>query len=214
MNFTQQQKSPGRQLLGFVVVVLLHVGLIYALVTGLGTNIVEVIKAPIETKIIEEVKPPPPDVPPPPPPPKLAAPPPPYIPPPEIQIAQPPPPTPVATVAVVAPPAPQAPPVARAPAAPSVPDSEVGARAINNVKLTYPPRMLDQGREGQVEVTCDVDADGGTSNCTVGAVVGGAAFADSALAYVKAARYKPAIKNGVPVAEPHHKFNIVFKLGS
>jgi protein TonB len=59
-----------------------------------------------------------------------------------------------------------------------------------------------------------VDADGGTSNCTVGAVVGGAAFADSALAYVKAARYKPAIKNGVPVAEPHHKFNIVFKLGS
>ena len=213
MNFTQQQKSPGRHALGFVVVVLLHVGLIYALVTGLGTNIVEVIKAPIETKIIEEVKPPPPDVPPPPPPPKLAAPPPPYIPPPEIQIAQPPPPTPVATVAVVAPPAPQAPPVARV-VAPSVPDSEVGARAINNVKLTYPPRMLDQGREGQVEVTCDVDADGGTSNCTVGAIVGGQAFADSALAYVKAARYKPAIKNGVPVPEPHHKFNIVFKLGN
>jgi len=210
MNFTQQQKSPGRQLLGFAVVVLLHVGLIYALVTGLGTNIVEVIKAPIETKIIEEVKPPPPDVPPPP---KLAPPPPPYIPPPEIQIAQPPPPTPMATVATVAPPAPQAPPVARV-VAPSVPDSEVGARAINNVKLTYPPRMLDQGREGQVEVTCDVDADGGTSNCSVGAIDGGQVFADAALAYVKAARYKPAIKNGVPIAEPHHKFNIVFKLGN
>ncbi|MDB5361949.1 MAG: hypothetical protein JWO51_3409, partial [Rhodospirillales bacterium] len=39
MDFTQQQKSPGRQLMGFAVVVLLHVGLIYALVTGLGTNI-------------------------------------------------------------------------------------------------------------------------------------------------------------------------------
>jgi len=214
MNFTQQQKSPGRQLLGFVVVVLLHVGLIYALVTGLGTNIVEVIKAPIETKIIEEVKPPPPDVPPPPPPPKLAAPPPPYIPPPEIQIAQPPPPTPVATVAVVAPPAPQAPPVVRGPPAPSVPDSEVGARAINNVKLVYPPRMQDQGREGKVDVTCDVDTNGATSNCAVTCVVGGQPFADAALAYVTAARYSPAVRNGVPVAEPHHKFSITFKLAN
>ena len=213
MNFTQQQKSPGRHALGFVVVVLLHVGLIYALVTGLGTNIVEVIKAPIETKIIEEVKPPPPDVPPPPPPPKLAAPPPPYIPPPEIQIAQPPPPTPMATVATVAPPAPQAPPVARV-TAPSVPDSEVSARPIAGPAMKYPPRMQDQGREGQVEVTCDVDAEGTTSNCVVGNVVGGAAFSDAALAWVKLQRYKPAIRNGVAIAEPHHKFNIVFKLGN
>ena len=213
MNFTQQQKSPGRQLLGFAVVVLLHVGLIYALVTGLGTNIVEVIKAPIETKIIEEVKPPPPDVPPPPPPPKLAAPPPPYIPPPEIQIAQPPPPTPVATVATVAPPAPQAPPVARV-TAPSVPDSEVSARPISGGQPTFPPRMLDQGREGHVDVTCDVGADGSTSNCVVTGVTGGQSFADSALAWVKTARYKPAIRNGVAIAEPHHTFNIVFKLSN
>jgi protein TonB len=214
MNFTQQQKSPGRQAAGFAVVVLLHVGLIYALVTGLGTNIVEVIKAPIETKIIEEVKPPPPDVPPPPPPPKLAAPPPPYIPPPEIQIAQPPPPTPVAAVATVAPPAPQAPPVARAPVAPSVPDSEVSARPISGGAPKYPPRMLDQGREGHVDVTCDVDESGATSNCTVTSVTGGQPFADSALEYVKSARYKPRILNGVAVKEPHHTFSIGFKLGN
>ena len=212
MDFTQQQKSPGRQLLGFAIVVLLHVGLIYALVTGLGTNIVEVIKAPIETKIIEEVKPPPPDVPPPPPPPKLAAPPPPYIPPPEIQIAQPPPPTPVATVAVVAPPAPQAPPVQRAAPAPAVPDSEVSARPISGGTPKYPPRMLDQGREGHVDVTCDVDTDGTTSNCSVTNVTGGQAFADSALEYVKTARYKPRILNGVAVKEPHHTFSIGFTL--
>jgi len=214
MNFTQQQKSPGRQAVGFAVVVLLHVGLIYALVTGLGTNIVDVIKAPIETKIIEEVKPPPPDVPPPPPPPKLAAPPPPYIPPPEIQIAQPPPPTPVATVAAVAPPAPQAPPVQRAAPAPAVPDSSVSARPIAGPALKYPARMQEQGREGRVDVTCDVDPDGKTSNCTVTSVVGGQVFADAALEWVKAARYKPAIKNGAPVAEPHHTFNIIFKLGN
>ena len=60
----------------------------YALVNGLGHKIVEVIKAPIETKIIDEVKPPPP--PPPenlPPPPKMALPPPSFVPPPEVQIA-------------------------------------------------------------------------------------------------------------------------------
>jgi hypothetical protein len=55
---------------------------------GLARKVVEVIKAPIETKIIEEIKKPPPDTPPPPPP-KLAAPPPPFIPPPEVNIQVP-----------------------------------------------------------------------------------------------------------------------------
>src|SRR5688500_20389532 len=74
---------------------LLHLAIGYALVTGLARKVVEVIKAPLETKIIEEVKKPPPDQPPPPPP-KMAAPPPPFIPPPEINIQVPqvtPPPT-------------------------------------------------------------------------------------------------------------------------
>jgi periplasmic protein TonB len=54
---------------------------------GLAQRLVEVIKAPIETKIIEEVKPPPP--PPPenlPPPPKFAPPPPSFVPPPEVNV--------------------------------------------------------------------------------------------------------------------------------
>src|ERR671926_307135 len=55
------------------MVVLLHIAIGYALVTGLARKVVEVIKAPLETKIIEEIKKPPPDQPPPPPP-KLAAP--------------------------------------------------------------------------------------------------------------------------------------------
>lgn len=82
-------RSAGRQLTGFIAVVLLHVVLVYALVNGLARKIVEVVRAPLETKIIEEVKAPPPDKPPPPPPPKLAAPPPPYIPPPEVQVQAP-----------------------------------------------------------------------------------------------------------------------------
>ena len=93
MDFAQQQRSPGRHLIGFGIVVALHVLLGWALVTGLAQRMIEVIKAPIETKIIEEVKPPEP--PPPenlPPPPKFAPPPPSFVPPPEVNVA--PPPTP------------------------------------------------------------------------------------------------------------------------
>ena len=87
------------------VVVLLHLLLGWALVNGLARKVVEVIKAPIETKIIEEVKPPPP--PPPenlPPPPKFAPPPPSFVPPPEVQVNPPPTPAPTITTTQVAPP--------------------------------------------------------------------------------------------------------------
>ena len=89
------ERSPGKNLSGITLVVLLHIAIGYALVTGLARKVVEVLKAPLETKIIEEIKKPPPDVPPPPPP-KMATPPPPFIPPPEINIQIPqvtPPPT-------------------------------------------------------------------------------------------------------------------------
>ncbi|HYD80994.1 MAG TPA: energy transducer TonB, partial [Paucimonas sp.] len=72
MEFSRAESQSGRRLTGFGVVVLLHVLVVYALLTGLARKVVEVIKQPIETKIIEEVKPPPPpDLPPPPPPPKM-----------------------------------------------------------------------------------------------------------------------------------------------
>ena len=131
MNFAQRQADPRRHIVGMTVVVLFHVLVVYALVTGLAKRVVEVIRAPIETKVIEEIKKPPP---PPevvlPPPPKLEAPPPPFIPPPEIQIATPPPPQPTITATTPTPPpapvtiAPAPPPVvvaaAPAPPAPAV----------------------------------------------------------------------------------------------
>ena len=87
-----QQLPPTRRIGGISFVLLLHAGLVYALVSGLGRQAIELIKQPLETKIIQEVKPPP-DTPPPPPP-KMVAPPPPYVPPPEIPVTAPPPPTP------------------------------------------------------------------------------------------------------------------------
>ena len=111
MNFAQRQRDPRKHLVGIGAVILFHAFVVYALVTGLAKKVVEVVRAPIETKVIEEIKKPPP---PPeivvPPPPKLEAPPPPFIPPPEIQIATPPPVQPTITaVTPTPPPAPPAP---------------------------------------------------------------------------------------------------------
>src|SRR5438445_10941487 len=89
MSYAQPQASTKR-LTALVAVGIFHVILIYALIHGLARKIVEVVRAPLETKIIEEIKRPPPEQqPPPPPPPKLATPPPPFIPPPEVQIQVP-----------------------------------------------------------------------------------------------------------------------------
>ncbi|NBO77013.1 MAG: energy transducer TonB, partial [Betaproteobacteria bacterium] len=51
MDFAQQQRNPGRHLTSIGIVVLMHLLLGYALVSGLARKVVEVIKQPIETKI-------------------------------------------------------------------------------------------------------------------------------------------------------------------
>src|SRR5215510_9418605 len=83
-------------MVGFGVVIVMHIILGWALLNGLARKVVEVVKGPIETKIIEEVKPPPP------PPPENLPPPPKLPPPPPVAIAPPPSPEP----APAAPPAP------------------------------------------------------------------------------------------------------------
>ena len=146
MDFAEQQRQPGKHAMSIGIVLALHLVLGWALLNGLAQRLVDVIKAPIETKIIEEVKPPPP--PPPenlPPPPKFAPPPPSFVPPPEVQVNPPPTPAPTITTTQVAPPVtavtvvPQAPVVAAppAPAAPAAP--RVAARpVIANVQACAP----------------------------------------------------------------------------
>ncbi len=91
MDYAQQQRNPTRHLVSFSLVILLHAVVVYALVNGLARKVIDVIKKPIETKIVEEAKAPPPPPPPAPPPPKITAPPPPFIPPPEVNITITPP---------------------------------------------------------------------------------------------------------------------------
>ncbi len=129
MNFAQENQSSSR-VTGFVVVVLIHVLIIWALASGLAHKVVEAVKGPIDVKVVEEkVKPPPPPEKVVPPPPDMKAPPPPFMPPPEVQVAAPPPPNaiqapvsntppPVREVAPTPPAAPPAPAPAPRPAGP------------------------------------------------------------------------------------------------
>jgi len=109
------QHSPVTRLVGIGFVVLLHVVVVYALVTGLAHRAVEVIRAPIVTEIITPEKPQRPE--PPPPPVQLAPPPPAFVPPPEVHIEKPPPPPPkssaITAVTPVVPVAPPPPPIKR-----------------------------------------------------------------------------------------------------
>ena len=150
MDYAQVQRNPGNKLTGFIVVVILHIAIAYALVSGLARKVVEVMKAPIETKIIEEIKKPPPDLPPPPPPPKMAAPPPPFIPPPEINIQVPtiaPPPT--ITTQSTTPPPPQQ---VISPPTPPQPQTAVRReyKAAYRVEPSFPPQAIRQGLNGRV----------------------------------------------------------------
>jgi len=181
MNFAERQADPRRHLVGMTVVVLFHVLVVYALVTGLAKRVVEVIRAPIETKVIEEIKKPPP---PPevvlPPPPKLEAPPPPFIPPPEIQIQTPPPPQPTITATTPTPPpapvviAPAPPPVVAAAPAPAAPPAPVSAGVVcSNFQtvmgdVAFPRDAQRQGIEkGEALIQFTLSPTGEIKNITV-----------------------------------------------
>ncbi|MBX3623860.1 MAG: TonB family protein [Rhizobacter sp.] len=177
-DFSKGPAARQRRLVGIAFVAALHVVLIFGLMTGLSRKEIEVVRAPIETKVIEEItKPPPPPEVVPPPPPKLEAPPPPFIPPPEIQVTVPPPPAPTITATPTPPPpapvaiAPVAPaPVAPAPPAPVAPSVGVSCPGYKQI-------LLDGGfaREarraqidaGEVTVSFTIAANGEVKNPTV-----------------------------------------------
>lgn len=176
MDFAQQQRNPARHLLGIGGVVLLHILIVYALLTGLARKVVEVVKGPIEVKVIEEIikkPPPPPEVLPPPP--KLQAPPPPFIPPPEINIAPPPVPAPTITaVTPEPPPAPQAPVIQPPPApAPATPPAVRSASLVcPNFRevlqtIPYPREALLENIEGEVMIEFTVSANGKVKDAAI-----------------------------------------------
>lgn len=166
MDYAQYQRNPGRHLPSILMVAALHVVVGYALVTGLARKVVEVIKAPLETKIIEEIKKPLPDTPPPPPP-KLAAPPPPFIPPPEVNIQVPIAQTaPTITTVTTTKPPPGPPPKAVPVEAPK-PAVRKNFSPVQRVQPVYPRQANRDGIQGRVIAHAYVRADGGVSEVRI-----------------------------------------------
>jgi len=164
VDFAQQQRSPTKHMIGFGVVIALHIVVGWALVNGLARKVVEVIKAPIETKIIEEVKPPPPPPENLPPPPKNLPPPPSFVPPPEVVVTPPPVPQQTITTTTIVPP--PAPPVVIAPTTPEAPPAPRPAvrAAVIDMKScdepSYPAAAAKADATGITKIRFTVDAEG------------------------------------------------------
>jgi protein TonB len=161
MDYAQQQRSPGKHLTGIAVVLILHILAGYGLVNGLARKTVDVIRSPLETKIIEIVrKPASDDLPPPPP--KMVQLPPVFVPPAEVQIQMPVVQQAVISnttrvIAPVKPPAPPAPAVAATP--PSVGVACPNSQRIRS-EIAYPIQARRDELEGNVLIEFTVAADG------------------------------------------------------
>lgn len=210
MDYAEAQRNPGKHPVGLGVVIVLHILLGYALVSGLARKVVEVVKAPIETKIIEEIKPPPP--PPPenlPPPPKNMPPPPVFVPPPEVNITPPPTPAPQVTTTTVAPPPAPAAPVITAPPAPAAPPAPRVARPAQlNVasceKPDYPASARRAEASGSTHIRFFVDESGKVKQADIIKPSGSSrehrALDKAAVEALSVCSFKPGVdENGKPV---------------
>ncbi len=180
MDFARQQRDPAKHMIGIVFVVLIHVLVIYALMSGLARTVVDVIKKPLSATIIEEIKVPPP--PPPPPPPKKIVEPPKaapvetYVPPPDIPVPVAAPTAPVITAVtptapvqphVIAPPPVVAPPAPPAPPAPKPAIRKNPTRAAGE-DLVYPRAAIRAGvAKGRVTARVMIDEKGNVTDVVI-----------------------------------------------
>jgi len=176
MDYAKQQRDPSRHMVGIGFVILIHVLVVWALLSGLGQNVVQIIKKPLNATIIEEVKLPPPPPPPPPPPKKIVEPPkvpPPidtYVPPPDI----PPPVTQAAPTITAVTPAPppeqyviQPPPVV-APPAPPKPAVRRGIVRVSGDDPSYPREAIRAGvQKGRVVARLSIDESGKVTDVNI-----------------------------------------------
>ena len=171
MDFARRQRDPTRHMIGIAMVILIHVLVIYGLVTGLARKAVEVIKKPLNATIVEEIKAPPP---PPPPPkkieiPKTPPPPQPYVPPPDIPVTTTTQEPVIAAITPTPPPAPPpiAPPAPPAPPPPPKPAIVKNIVPVSKTDLEYPSEAHRKGIEGTVVAHLSVDEKGNVTDVKI-----------------------------------------------
>ena len=196
MNYFKQQKSPRRQVVNAGLVLLFHLGLGYALVTGLGHTVVQALRPVTEVRMIEDVKPP--ETPPLPMPPKLLPPPPLLtIVPPDIKVATPSQSqlTQVTTAPVVQ--APPAQPEQKAPPQPvRVAPVIDAARACQLPK--YPASAIRMEAQGVVDLEFLIDLDGRVADSRIANSSGHDLLDRAARDALSLCRFTPGTVDGKP----------------
>ena len=209
------QKLSGNRLTALIVVAILHIIIVYALVTGLAYSAFQKVKERVETFDVKEEKPP--EEPPPPPPDQPLPPPPIVAPPPPISFSRPapvldtvttpPPPAPIFTTAA---PAPPPPPVAsKARGAKPKGQGSWAARIQDN----YPSAALRKEIEGTVGVRVTIGPDGRVSGCTVSGSSGSGDLDSAACdGMTRYARFEPALDAGGSPTTGSFSTRIVYKI--
>jgi protein TonB len=204
------------RVIAIILVVLIHVAVGYALVTGLAYSAVKKAIERVTTVDIEEPEEKPPEEPPPPepdtPPPPIVAPPPPInisvAPPPVRVVTTPPPPAPVIPIARPVPPPPPPPPSQARAVRPRNQSSWAG-----RIQQNYPARALRQGTEGRVGVTVTVNTDGRVDACTVSSSSGSSTLDEAACQGMERyARFEPALNDAGNPTSASWSTTIVYRL--
>lgn len=195
MAYADQPTMTPRKAVSVGLVVLLHVVLGYAFVTGLAFNVVKKVAQDLKVVDVKDQPPPPEQKPPPPPPQQTQVPPPPIVaPPPIVQtptIAPPvmtvPVPPPVAPpITVSAPPAPPPPVVSQAAQAKGDPHSWI-------TNDDYPPEAVRLEQQGVSGIAWTINEQGRVENCHVISSSGSQVLDDTACRLMtRRGRYAPA----------------------
>jgi len=188
-----------------IAVGILHVGLIWALVVGLASGLIEKLPEELKAEVVQpkdEVKPPPP------PPPDLAKPPPPFVPPPEINIASDAPVNNAITAVQAVQPTPPQP--VQAPVV--TPSKAVGR--THDCQSYYPALSQKLNEQGDVLVSYDIGVDGTISNVQIAKSSGSERLDNAAVSCVSTKfRNTPAMQGSTPVAS-HSQTIVRFKFGN
>ena len=210
MAYADQQAS-GNKIVSLVIVALIHIVVIYALVTGLAYSAVKTVAeklnvVDVQEEVIEPEEPPPP-------PPDQPITPPPVVTPPPI-VRTPPTAAPVITTTATPPPvftptpivAPPPPP----PAAPPPPSKASGASPRGNpgswaTTNDYPARALREERAGTTRFRVTIGPDGRVTNCEITGSSGHADLDEATCKNVsRRARFKPALDSaGNPISDTY-----------
>ena len=202
MNFAANGSGTtnNNRAIGFVFVIGFHILLVWGLMNGLARKAIELLPLPIETKIIEDVKPKIEE--PPPPKPEFEPPPPPYIPPPDIVIAQPPPPTQTITTTTVKPVAPPA------PVAPAAPKQTVRTSPKIDLKGSpracrepeYPSASERLGEAGTSAISLLIGIDGKVQQSRIDATSGFKRLDEAAVKAFSKCKFSVGTLDGQPEA--------------